>query len=474
MANNLDISNVVSVAEAATPAGLGPFNTGNIAYFTHEAYGESFGNDPYKIYLNASEVAADFGSDSITADMASANFSQAPNNLTAGGYLAVIPLIPAAVKITFSAVPDSGNFSFYYGTDTSKTSGDIAYNATASAVQTAARTIPALAKAVVTGDFENGFVISTPGDVSPSLTISASTLKQSTDDVTATFTSQGIESIGAAITRTKPLLQYVHTLTTRILSQDELINSAAPAIQPEYKMGYFPGTDVADIEVGGKLDLLRSGSFSKTRGLYYGLSERGALLYAAAYASRGASVNFSGSNTTITMNLKDLAGVPVDTTITQTIKNKAEAAGADIYCSIEGLSKVLSFGANQYYDQVFNKIWFLKKIQIDCFNYLAMTSSKIPQTEAGADGFDNVCRKVCAQAIINGFGAPGEWTIADTFGDPETFKRNINELGYYVYHTPLANQSAAERQSRKLPLCQVALKEAGAVHSASILVYVNP
>ena len=154
-------------------------------------------------------------------------------------------------------------------------------------------------------------------------------------------------------------------------------------------------------------------------------------------------------------------------------KGKAEAAGADIYASIEGLSKVLSFGANKYFDQVFNLIWFCKKLEIDCFNYLAMSSTKVPQTEMGADGFDNVCRKVCAQAVLNAYAAPGEWTISDTFGDPATFKQNITEQGYYVWHSPVANQSAAERAGRKLPLCQVALKEAGAVHGASVLVYIN-
>jgi len=469
---NLSISNIINVQVSATPSGLGEFNTGNLAIFSHDAYGEDFGSDPYKIYLTASEVAADFGSDAITTKMANAVFAQSPNILSANGYLAVIPLNPATVKITFSAAPDAGKVVLYYGTDTSKVSGDIAYDADAAAVQTALREIPALDKATVTGDFTDGFIVTNPGDMTPSLAISENTLTADSAAVTLTFTAGSIETIADAITRTKPLLQYVGILATHILDQTELL-AAAATIQPEYKIGYFPGTDPADIEVGGKLDLLRSGSYNRTRGLYYGLSEEGALVFAAAYASRGQCVNFSGSNTTLTMNLKDLATVAVDTTMTQTLKNKAEAAGADVYCSIEGLSKVLSFGANKYFDQVHNLIWFAKKIEIDAFNYLAMSSNKIPQTEAGADGFDNVCRKVCAQAIINGYGAPGTWTIADTFGNPEDFLKNIEEQGYYVWHSPLANQSAAERAGRKLPLCQIALKEAGAVHGASILIYVN-
>lgn len=380
---NLSISNVINIQVSATPSGLGEFNTGNLAIFTHETPGADFGSDPYKVYLTASEVAKDFGSNAITTKMANAVFAQSPNILSPGGSLKIFPLLTEQ------------------------------------------------------GDNQDE-----------------------------------LETIAAALARTSSITPYVGVLTTNILSQTELL-AAAAVLQADYKVGFFPGIAAADIEVGGKLDLLRSGGFNRTRGLYYGLSSEGALIFAAAYASRGMSVNYSGSNTTLTMNLKDLATVPVDTTMTQTLKGKAEAAGADIYASIEGLSKVLSFGANKYFDQVFNLIWFCKKLEVDCFNYLAMSSTKVPQTEMGADGFDNVCRKVCAQAVLNAYAAPGEWTISDTFGDPATFKQNITEQGYYVWHSPVANQSAAERAGRKLPLCQVALKEAGAVHGASVLVYIN-
>lgn len=469
---DLKFENTVTVSVSATPKGASAFNTANLALFTHEAYGDDFGDDGYKIYLTGSEVATDFGTDSMTAKMGNVVFAQSPNILTPGGYFVVIPLKPAGSKITFSNVPDTGKFSFYYGTDTAHTTGDIAAGADADAVQTAVRTIPALSKATVTGSFTDGFVVSTPGDLEPSFTISANTLNLDGTDTTVTFTAQPVETLAEAIARTSDDIAYVGILASRIIGQTEAL-AAATLVQADYKMAFLPSNDSASIEVGGQIDLYRSGGFNKTRGLYHGLSEEAALVFSAGYASRGLSTNFSGSNTTITMNLKELAAVPVDTTMTQTLKNKAEKAGADIYPSMEGLSTVLSFGANKYFDQVHNLIWFLTKLQRDAYNYLRMTSTKIPQTEAGADGLDNVCRKVCAQAIINAYGAPGEWTIFDTFGDPETFKQNIREVGYYVYHTPLANQSAAERASRKLPLCQVALKEAGAVHGASILVYIN-
>lgn len=469
---NLSQNNVIVVSAAAAPKGVSAFNTGNIAIFTHEVPGEDFGTDPYKIYLSAGEVITDFGSGSATADMANSAFSQSPNLLTSGGYLAVIPQNPAGVKITFSNVPNAGAVALYYGTDTSKVSSSINYNATASDFQTALRTIPALAKCTVAGDWTDGFTVSTPGDLNPSLAISSNTLNLSDDDTTITFTAQAVETVGEAITRTADLIAYLGVTATRILDQAELLSTAA-VIQAQYKIGYFPVRAVADVESGGKADLIRSGNFTKTRALYYGLSDRGALLFSAAYASRGQSVNFSGSDTTITMNLKDLATVPVDTTVTQTIFNKCKICGADLYGSLEGNGKVFSFGANSYYDQVLNLVWILTKLQEVAVNYLATTSTKVPQTENGVAGMLNVIRKVCQQAVVNGYVAPGEWTRSDTFGDPETFRQNIRQYGFYVFSNPISSQTAAERESRQLPICMTAIKESGAVHSGSILIYVN-
>lgn len=472
MANLPIQGNVISVSLSATPMGLGEFNTANLAIFTHEAYGDDFGSDPYKIYLTASEVAADFGTDSITAKMANAVFAQSPNILTANGYLAVIPEQAASVKIAFSNIPTAGKATFYYGTDSAKVSGDVDYDATAADVQTALRTIPALAKATVTGDFEHGFVVINPGDISPSLTAASNTLTLDSDATTISFTVSNLETLADALTRTTPLVEYVGVTATRLLDQTELL-AAAAILQADYKIGYFPTTNAADVETGSKIDLLRSGSFTHSRGLYYGLSEEGALTYAAAYASRGQCVNFSGSNTTLTMNLKQLFGVPVDTTVTQNIKQKCEAAGADIYCSLDGLSCVLSFGANQYFDQVHNFIWFGKAILTNCFNYLRQSSNKVPLNDIGRDALCDQVRKVCAQAIVNGYASPGTWTIPDTFGDPTDFHRNIETVGYFVWAASTTTMSAAQRRNRRLPLISCALKEASAVHGANILVYIN-
>lgn len=174
------------------------------------------------------------------------------------------------------------------------------------------------------------------------------------------------------------------------------------------------------------------------------------------------------------MNLKDLTGIVADTNISETILNKCAEIGADCFPSIEGLAKVVSNRqGGMYFDQVANQIWFVNAIQRNVFNLLATTRTKIPQTEVGMNMIVAAIKEICNQAITNGYIAPGTWNSSDTFGNLEDFHRNIDEVGYYIYHQPITEQTQNEREQRKAPLFQIAAKESGAVHSANILIYLE-
>lgn len=281
------------------------------------------------------------------------------------------------------------------------------------------------------------------------------------------------ETLDAAITRTSDLVQYFGLMSTQIESGADML-AAAAVVQALNKIAFFVQKASASIQPGGDLDDLRTGGFTQSRGLYYGSTlDLDALIMQASYAGRGLSVNFSGSNTTITMNLKDLTGVQPDPTITQTLQNAATLAGADTYVSLQGVPKVLCSGANAFFDQVYNLRWFVGALQVAGFNYLAQSSTKIPQTENGMDGLKGAYRAVCEQAVTNQYSAPGLWNSPTTFGNQADMLANIAQRGYYVYSLPIAQQSQADREDRKAPLVQIALKEAGAIHSSTVIVYVN-
>jgi hypothetical protein len=372
---NLSIANVINISVSQPGAGLGKYNTSNLALITTDDPVAPFALG-YKLYLEPSEVETDFGTASDTYKMALSIFGQQPNILANGGYLCVIPKL-------------------------------------------------------------------------------------------------NLETLAAAITRTKSLIQYFGIVSNLVETQVDML-AAAAVVQTENKILFVGSRTIGDIAVAGKLDLLRTGSYSHTRGLYYGApTDLEVVLFMAAYAGRGLSVNFSGSNTTLTMHLKDLIGVQPDPTIDQTGLNQAKLAGADTYISIQGVPKVFCSGANQFFDDVYNLLWFVGDLQIAGFNLLAQVGTKIAQTEDGVTSLKGAYRNVCEQAGVNQFIAAGKWTSPTTFGNQEDLYANISQRGYYIYSQPVSQQSAADREARKAPLIQIAIKYAGAIHSSDVIVNVN-
>jgi len=431
----------------------------------------------YAIYADPSSVGTDFGTSSATFLMANAAFSQQPNILAGGGQLIVILREVGTQTLTFSAEPTDGAFEIEFN---GNTTSSLSWDASASDVQTALRALPGLSQCTVTGSIASELLTITGIYGSSLIIIPANTLVVGTVPVTVTpaVVSAG-ESYGAAISRTQGVVQYfgvMPTDTVADLGQADVL-SAAAIILPLNLIGFFVSYSQTDIEAGGTLDLLRSGSFNNSRGLYYGDSSTNgftALQMMAAYGGRGLSVNFNGSNTTITMHLKQLLGIQPDPSMTQTILNLAQAAGADCYVSIQGDPAVFSSGQNKFFDQVYNLEWFVGALQVAGYNYLAQTGTKVPQTENGMDGLKSAYRTVCQQAVSNQYSAPGSWTSSTTFGNQLLFFQNIAQYGYYIYSQPISQQLAAARQAREAPLVQIALKEAGAIQKSSVLVYVNP
>ena len=284
--------------------------------------------------------------------------------------------------------------------------------------------------------------------------------------------SSNTETLGEAITRTTNLVQYFGVIASEII--DETDGKAAAAIvQPLNKMLGLVSRTEADILASAYFDDIRVATQNKTRCLYHGLAtDSEALVMLASFFSRGLSVNFRGTNTTHTMHLKDLTGVQPGN-ITQTLLTAAQSAGVDVYSSFQGVAKTFISGANEFFDQVYNRAWFSGKLEVDAFNFLAQSSTKIPQTEAGMDNLKSVFRKVCEEAVNNGYFAPGEWNLPETFGNQDDFYENIRQRGYYIYSRPISLQSPSDRESRIAPIVQIAAKESGALHSASVIVNIN-
>ncbi len=296
--------------------------------------------------------------------------------------------------------------------------------------------------------------------------------------IVAPYTSTS-ETTAQAISRLSAQIYFEGILTTRELDDEEAGEASAAVEATADQIFFLPSSDVNALQTAnGLFYKLQSNTQTKCLLYTYGADEdtkkANAKLFAAAYASRGLSVNYSGSNTCITMNLKDLTGIEADTNITETILQQCADLGVDCFPSIAGLAKVISNRGNGlYFDQVANRIWLTSTIQTNVFNTLATTRTKIPQTEPGMNLLKSAVYDAFDQAVTNGMIAPGQWNSSDTFGVLEDFYRNILETGYYIYSTPVVEQEQAEREQRKAPLIQCAGKEAGAIHNSDIMIYLE-
>lgn len=283
--------------------------------------------------------------------------------------------------------------------------------------------------------------------------------------------SDASEAVSTAVTRVKDLAFFTGIISTR-WEANSLWPALATAVQAlGDKMLFLPSATYSD--VAGAFTTIKAAGNSRTRCLFCSTTIADARLFAAAAAGRGMCVNFEGSNTAITMNLKQLVGINPDEGISQTYYNALATAGVDSYVSYAGVPAYVSNGANGYFDDVFNLIWLVGQLRVNGFNALAGVGNKIPQTEPGMNVLKGAYRNAVEQALRNGYLAPGSWTSAETFGVQEDMLHNIEERGYYIYSVPVNLQSAASRAARQAPLVQIAIKLAGAIHSTNVLVSIN-
>lgn len=282
------------------------------------------------------------------------------------------------------------------------------------------------------------------------------------------------ETYTEAIIRAEALQYCLGYCFTDILTSANQVEykAAATTIQALNHMLFVVSKDISLMTSGFFKDIF-DGSLNQTKGLIYTKDDDSALGFLGGYMGRGLSTNFNGSLTCSTMNLKDISGIVGDTGITQTLYNLAQDTGVDLYVNYEGLPKVVSNSNGAFFDSIYNRLWFKLSMIVAGFNVLATIRTKIPQTEVGMDMLKAALRKICDKAVFNGFLAAGTWNSSDSIGNKADMLRNISETAYYIYSAPITQQTQEEREARIAPLVQIAIKEAGAIHSGSCIIYVE-
>lgn len=193
--------------------------------------------------------------------------------------------------------------------------------------------------------------------------------------------------------------------------------------------------------------------------------------YAAAYMARMHTVNFNGENTALTMHLKELPVVPV--AISDDLWSKLDKVGLDPYTTTKDTANVLCSSGNDYVDNEYNLNAFVNHIQTDVFNLLKQAHTKLAQTEPDGQVLVDQCEKTSRRFVRANVLAPGEWTNPNVLGNREVFMRAIRLEGFYWQIGSFAEQPQSDRERRIAPVIQGAIKNAGAIHRADILINFN-
>lgn len=490
MTGILPVSNIINVTIANTPSGLAERNVNSLALFTTE---QPDNLESYGIYIAPAQVIEQYGTNSVTAEMANAIFAQVPNIRTGNGRLVIIPY-DGAVSAT-SGYTATTNISANLASLIAVTNGDLRvtidtvnYDLTgldftdcttladiAAALQT--RLVNGIVTATSTaitfkskkvGATADVTIAALPGGAGTNLAGSGY-LNSAASTPTSGADSSG-ETLLEAIARIDGSVSFAGVITN-LEMEDGVIEDTSDAIQAMDRLWLHHFCSTADI-AGIITTIQQSGNF-KTRCLLYTPDIAEANLEKAAYAGRAFSVNFNGSATMMTMNLKQLATIEPDPGVTQTLYANAETAGADLYVSYAGVPSVFSTGGNDFFDNPYMDLALKFALETAGFNFLRQTNTKVPQTEAGMNGLKNAYAQVCERFVRNGCIAAGSWTSSERFGDPAIFDQNILDKGYYIYSLPITQQNPAERELRKAPLVQIAIKRAGAIHTSDVIVVVN-
>ena len=190
----------------------------------------------------------------------------------------------------------------------------------------------------------------------------------------------------------------------------------------------------------------------------------------ASIFGRAFSTNFNANNSLYTMKFKQQPGVAYEQ-LTRTQARALKDKNCNVFVYYNTDQAIVQEGvmaSGVFFDEMHGLDWLKNAVEIELWNVL-YSSRKVPQTNAGMNVLATVCKQVCEEAIFNGLLAAGTWN-AEGFGQLE---RGMEIPGYYIFFRDINLQAQSEREQRIAPPIQIAVKLAGAIHFADVVIDVN-
>jgi len=129
----------------------------------------------------------------------------------------------------------------------------------------------------------------------------------------------------------------------------------------------------------------------------------------ASVFGRAASVNFDGVSTTITLNLKQMPTITVEDLSPAefgVLRSKNASAVVRIGKSVNAFTDS-KMASGSWLDTTHGLLWLENRCEVDMFNLLYQTTTKIPATQDGVNSAYATLDRSLQAAVQNGLCAPG-------------------------------------------------------------------
>lgn len=225
-------------------------------------------------------------------------------------------------------------------------------------------------------------------------------------------------------------------------------------------------TDVLNDVAGNVFKTLKAAEYNRTFGIY------STVTYAASAAvgrAMGLTTGLAGS--AYTMKFKRLIGITAEN-LTNTQVTNIESDNGNLYVNRGAYYNMLEQGVmsdGSFFDEGIFLDMLVNNMQLNVMDLLYSTP-KVPQTDVGVTSIMHQVNRACDQAVMWGFIAPGVWNGSNVLN---LKTGDTLPAGYLTQAQALKDQSQADREARKAPPIYCCIKEAGAVHSVVIGLYVN-
>lgn len=482
IATTLPVSRVVNVAVEMSPTAAALRNFGSCLILGDSDIIDT--DERIRLYSSISDIATDFGISSREYLAAQAFFSQSPQptqvyigrwaKSATAGRLRGRTLSSAEQDISLFTAITTGTLSLTIdGASKSMASIDLSaetnLNGVASQISSA---LGVSGSCAWTGE---RFVITsaTTGTSSTVATTDTGALSSLMGFAGSATSVAGVaaESLASAITALLDYNTWYMVCVAPDASDDSIVEAAGliEAASPSRMIGFTTQNST-------EIDSTASSTLgSRLKGLGY---NRTILVYssdspvaAASVFGRMATINFEGSNTTLTLKFKQLPGVTAEN-LRSSQAEALKSHNVNAFCAYQNGTSILQEGITSggwFIDETHGLDWLQNRVETDLWNLL-YTSKKVGQDESGATAIVSCVNKSLEQGVTNGLIAPGVWN-GDAFGALES--GDTLSTGYYVYIQPFDEQSQSDREARKAPPIQIAVKLKGAVHFINVTITVN-